>query len=90
MPSFAIEAPAETNPLTENTLLQIIQAASSKDPQQVQTGTKQLQSWEKAPGFYKHLQSVFITQSISSEARTLAVILLKNGIDKYWRKTATK
>ncbi|GAB7346328.1 hypothetical protein MBLNU457_5045t1 [Dothideomycetes sp. NU457] len=89
MPSFSIEAPGEANPLTESTLLQTLQAASSNDPHQIQTGTKQLQQWEKSPGFYKHLQSVFIARSLPVDVRYLAVIQLKNGIDKYWRKTAT-
>jgi len=90
MPSFSIEAPGEANPLTENTLLQTLQSASSNDPQQIQSGTKQLQQWEKASGFYRHLQSVFIAKSLPVELRYLAIIQLKNGIDKYWRKTATK
>jgi len=90
MPSFSIEAPGEANPLTESTLLQTLQSASSNDPHQIQVGTKQLQQWEKSPGFYKHLQSVFIASSIPVDVRYLAVIQLKNGIDKYWRKTATK
>jgi len=90
MPSFSIEAPGEANPLTESSLLHTLQAASSTNPQQIQSGTKQLQQWEKSPGFYKHLQSVFITGSLPVDVRYLAVIQLKNGIDKYWRKTATK
>ncbi|KAF4552539.1 Importin-beta N-terminal domain-containing protein 2 [Elsinoe fawcettii] len=88
MPSFAIEAPGEANPLTEQTLLHTLRGASSSDQHQIQSGTKQLQQWEKSPGFYKHLQSVFIEHSLPVEVRYLAVIQLKNGIDKYWRKTA--
>jgi len=90
MPSFTIEVPGEANPLTENTLLHSLQAASSNNPHQIQSGTKQLQQWEKSSGYYKHLQSVFIEKSLPVEVRYLAVIQLKNGIDKYWRKTATK
>lgn len=36
------------------------------------------------------LQSVFLDHSLPLEVRYLAIIQLKNGIDKYWRKTATK
>ncbi|PSK60542.1 hypothetical protein B9Z65_692 [Elsinoe australis] len=89
MPSFSIEAPGEANPLTETTLLHVLQSASSSNQHQIQTGTKQLQQWEKSPGFYKHLQSVYIERSLPTEVRYLAIIQLKNGIDKYWRKTAT-
>lgn len=90
MQNFAIEVPGEANPLTESTLLQVLRSAASADQQQVQSGTKQLQRWEKAPGFYQHLQSVFIDKSLPLEVRYLAIIQLKNGIDKYWRKTALK
>jgi hypothetical protein len=39
---------------------------------------------------YSHFQSVFLDKSLPIEVRYLAIIQLKNGIDKYWRKTATK
>lgn len=86
---FGIEVPGEANPLTEGILFHVLRSAASSDPQQVQTGTKQLQAWEKARGFYPLLQTVFVNKSLPLEVRYLAVIQLKNGIDKYWRKTAT-
>jgi hypothetical protein len=102
----AIEVPGEANPLTEGILYHVLRSASSSDPTQIQTGTKQLQAWEKTGGFYPLLQvrcvhdypdhsltcaqSVFLDKSLPVEVRYLAIIQLKNGIDKYWRKTATK
>ena len=86
----AIEVPAEANPLTEGILFHVLRSASSADPTQIQTGTKQLQQWEKAQGYYPLLQAVFLDKSLPYEVRYLAVIQLKNGIDKYWRKTAQK
>jgi hypothetical protein len=35
-------------------------------------------------------QSVFLDKALPFEVRYLAILQLKNGIDKYWRKTATK
>ena len=35
-------------------------------------------------------QSMYLDKSLPLEVRYLAIIQLKNGIDKYWRKTATK
>ncbi|MCJ1388710.1 hypothetical protein MMC18_001559 [Xylographa bjoerkii] len=87
--NFAIELPPEANPLNPQTLINILTKASSTDQQQVQTSTQQLQNWEKEPGFYSSLQSVFIETSLSLEVRYLSAIQLKNGIDKYWRKTAS-
>ena len=89
MPSFAIEAPGEANPLNTQTLFQVLVSASSSDPHQIQTGTKQLQNWEKSPGFYSGLQSLYIDHSLPLELRYLSIIQLKNAVDKYWRKTAT-
>lgn len=90
MNNFAIEVPGESNPLTEGILLHVLKSAASSNPQQVQTGTKQLQQWERSPGYYRHLQSAYIDRRLPVEVRYMAIIQLKNGIDKYWRKTATK
>ncbi|KAF9635979.1 Importin-beta [Lasiodiplodia theobromae] len=84
-----LELPAEANPLTENLLFHVLRSAASSDPHQIQTGTKQLQKWESEKGFYPLLQAAFIDKSLPVEIRYLAIIQLKNGIDKYWRKTAT-
>jgi len=40
-------------------------------------------------GFYSTLQAVYLDKSLPTEIRYLAIIQLKNGIDKYWRKSAT-
>ncbi|KKK19194.1 putative importin 11 [Aspergillus ochraceoroseus] len=83
-----VELAGESNPLTpQNVLNSLIQAASSSQ-QQVQTGTKQLQHWEKQEKYYTFLQDIFLDHSVPLEARYLSIIQLKNGIDKYWRKTA--
>ena len=51
-----IEVPGEANPLTEGILYHVLLSASSNDPLKIQTGTKQLQQWETAKGFYPLLQ----------------------------------
>ena len=86
--NFAIEVPAEANPLTDQTLFHVLQSASSNEQQQVKSGAQQLQNWEKCPGFYSSLQSLFLNYALPFEIRYLSIIQLKNGIDKYWRKTA--
>lgn len=86
--NFAIEVPGEASPLTDQTLFHVLQSASSSDQQQVKSGTQQLQNWEKSPGFYSSLQSLLLNSALPFEVRYLSIIQLKNGIDKYWRKTA--
>ncbi|KAI9705013.1 MAG: hypothetical protein M1836_006793 [Candelina mexicana] len=88
-----IELVPEANPLSTQNLFNTLQAASSPNQQQVQTGSQQLQNWETQKGYYsllQHLQTLFIDKSLPVETRYLAIILLKNGIDKYWRKFASK
>lgn len=36
------------------------------------------------------LQDIFVDYSLPNEVRYLSIIQLKNGVDKYWRKTAPK
>ena len=87
--SFFIEVPSEANPLNQQNLYHTLSHASSNDQQHVKAGTQQLSSWEKLPGFYSSLQSIFIDGSFPVEVRYLCAIQIKNGIDKYWRKTAS-
>ncbi|KAL8855507.1 MAG: hypothetical protein Q9178_007861 [Gyalolechia marmorata] len=87
--NFAVEVNGEANPLSIETLYHTLAAASSSDSQQIKSGTQQLQNWEKQPGYYGSLQSILVDVSLPVEVRYLCIIQLKNGIDKYWRKTAT-
>lgn len=88
MMNFAIEVIAEANPLSKQTLYHVLQSSTSNDQQQIKTGTQQLQNWETTAGFYSLLQSIYIDYTVPVELRYLAILQLKNGIDKYWRKTA--
>ncbi|KAG9233175.1 armadillo-type protein [Amylocarpus encephaloides] len=85
---FAIEVPGETAPLSPHQVYLALQSAGSSQQLQIQTGTQQLQVWETQRGYYTLLQAVYLDKSLPSEVRYLAIIQLKNGIDKYWRKTA--
>ncbi|KAI9673582.1 MAG: hypothetical protein M1817_002218 [Caeruleum heppii] len=86
-----IELPPEANPLTAQLLYQALHSAASTNQHQIQSSTQQLQRWETQPGYYTLLQAsdIFVDQSLAREVRYLAIIQLKNGIDKYWRKTAS-
>ncbi|KAF4624585.1 hypothetical protein G7Y89_g13584 [Cudoniella acicularis] len=86
--SFAIEVPGEAVPLSPQQVYLALQSAGSSHQLQIQTGTQQLQAWETQRGYYTLLQAVYLDKSLPSEVRYLAIIQLKNGIDKYWRKAA--
>ncbi|KAK4157768.1 armadillo-type protein [Chaetomidium leptoderma] len=87
--SFAIEVPGEAAPLSQWELVKALAgAATSTDHNQRQSASQQLQSWEADPNYYTHLQTIYLDTSQDKQVRFLAIILLKNGIDKYWRHTA--
>lgn len=58
MASFSIEVPGETIPLSQQSLVRTLEAAGSRDPQQIQSGTKQLQAWETQQGYHSLLQVI--------------------------------
>ncbi|KAK0391953.1 hypothetical protein NLU13_1451 [Sarocladium strictum] len=87
--SFAIEVPGDANPLTFKSLVRALQWATSPDHTQRQTAGQQLSTWEQQQGYYSSLQSVFLDRSLPKELRFLAIIQLKNGIDRNWRLYAT-
>jgi Importin-beta N-terminal domain len=83
-----IELPPEAAPLNAQILFTVLTRATSSSQLQVQSATQQLQNWERQPAFYSSLQNIYVDTSLPIEVRYLALIQLKNGIDKYWRKTA--
>jgi len=90
MPHFTIEAEGETNPLTRQLVISTLARASSgfANPQALKVATQQISNWERTPGYYGLLQDVYADFSLSQEVRFQAIIQMKNGIDKHWRKTA--
>ncbi|KAM7206716.1 Armadillo-type fold [Rhypophila sp. PSN 637] len=87
--SFAIEVPGEAAPLSPFELVKTLEAASSAtDHAQRQSASQQLKAWETQTDYFSSLQSAFLDKSFPYPIRFLAIILLKNGIDKYWRHTA--
>lgn len=47
----------------------------------------QLHNWEILPGYHLLLQEVYLNEKESLQTRWLAVICLKNGVNKYWRSS---
>ncbi|KAI0170404.1 putative importin 11 [Pestalotiopsis sp. NC0098] len=85
--SFAIEVPGEASPLSFQELCRSLQlASSSPDHTQRQSAGQQLSSWEQTQvDYYPSLQHIFLDKSLPREVRLLAIIQLKNGVDKNWR-----
>ncbi|XP_022824484.1 importin-11 isoform X1 [Spodoptera litura] len=69
-------------------VLDTLNRATSQDPDVLKPAEKKLQEWEVEPGFYSVLLNVLSNHSIDGNVRWLAVMCFKNGVDRYWRKTA--
>ncbi|KAI1465445.1 ARM repeat-containing protein [Daldinia caldariorum] len=84
--NFAIEVPGTATPLNFYELLRTLQTASSSlDNSKRQAAGQQLTAWESNPDYYPTLQSIFLEKSSPLDARFLAIIQLKNGVDRFWR-----
>lgn len=68
--------------LTPQTLISTLSASSSGHDASAE---QLLQSWETTPGYLSLLQQVYLDTSVGLPVRWLAVILFKNGVDRYWR-----
>ena len=71
-----------------NTLTQTLLEATSLDPENRRKAETQLSEWEINPSFYSSLLQLFCNTQLEMKIRSLSIIHLKNGIDKYWRKSA--
>ncbi|XP_070542667.1 importin-11-like [Ptychodera flava] len=69
-------------------VLQTLNRAASQDASTLKPAEQQLRQWETQPGFYSILVAIFTNHSIDINVRWLAVLYFKNGVDRYWRKTA--
>ena len=88
MPSFTLEVQGETNPLTVQEVLTTLSKADGGGQLKVQTASQQLKNWETQRGYYSILQDIYADLDVDQTLRFQAIIQLKNGIDKYWRKTS--
>ncbi|KAG4303029.1 hypothetical protein PCK1_000695 [Pneumocystis canis] len=69
-------------------ILQTLYYATSQDIALIKLSEEKLKSWETIPGFYLTLQNIFLDKSLPINIRWMSIIYLKNGINKYWRKSA--
>ncbi|XP_050400869.1 importin-11 [Patella vulgata] len=72
----------------ETYVLDTLGKACSQSAQTLKPAVEQLQQWEIQPGFYSILSKIFSNHNIDVNVRWLAVMYCKNGVDKYWRKSA--
>lgn len=66
----------------------LLQSVSCQDPSRLANAVQELKSLENLPGFHAALIEIATDRSLDAGARLQAILYLKNGIDRYWRKMA--
>lgn len=68
-------------------ILFTLQSASSQDPLLVKQAEENLSVWEKEANFYPTILNFYSNTQLEDRIRFSSILILKNGIDKHWRKT---
>ncbi|KAI9261423.1 armadillo-type protein [Phascolomyces articulosus] len=69
-------------------LLGVLHEAASQDYTVMRQAEEVLKQWENESSFFATLQDIFYDPSIHHDVRVLSGIYLKNGVGRFWRKTA--
>ncbi|RKP26529.1 armadillo-type protein [Syncephalis pseudoplumigaleata] len=69
-------------------LLYALQEIASQDPARLQAAEDLLREWASETGYFSTLQDIFLNKALDQQIRWQAVIQLKNGIGRYWRRSA--
>jgi hypothetical protein len=75
---------------TQDIVIEVLQRASSQNPEVLKPAEAKLREWETQPGFYTALFNVLSNHSLDINVRWIAVLYIKNGIDRYWRRNLPK
>jgi hypothetical protein len=57
---------------------------------QVKQAEQNLSAWEKEENFYSTILNFYKNEQLDVDVRYMAILTLKNGIDKHWRKAQAK
>ncbi|XP_012521564.2 importin-11 [Monomorium pharaonis] len=72
----------------EAAVVEVLRQAVSQDPNVLKSAEETLKQWETQQGFYIALYNVLSNHSLAIEVRWMAVVYLKIGVERYWRKNA--
>lgn len=62
----------------------------SQDINLVKQAEASIAVFEKQPNFYTSVLNLYFNQQLDVSTRYMSLLIVKNGIDKYWRKTQNK
>ncbi|KAJ7365738.1 Importin-11 [Desmophyllum pertusum] len=76
------------NEAWRDAVLLALSHACSQDPSLIKEAERKLKTWEVEPGFYSLLMLIFKNESLDVNIRWIAILYMKNGVERYWRKSA--
>ncbi|KAL9986951.1 hypothetical protein ACROYT_G001169 [Oculina patagonica] len=76
------------NEAWRDAVLLALSHACSQDPSHIKEAEGKLKAWETEPGFYSLLMLIFKNETLDVNIRWMAILYIKNGVERYWRKTA--
>uniref|UniRef100_A0A336M1T8 CSON010450 protein n=1 Tax=Culicoides sonorensis TaxID=179676 RepID=A0A336M1T8_CULSO len=68
-----------------NTVAEILELACSSDPESIKIAETQYAEWSTKHGFHSMLGQIFANDMYAEKVRLMALIWLKNAVQKYWR-----
>ncbi|ORZ00705.1 armadillo-type protein [Syncephalastrum racemosum] len=71
-------------------LLHVLHEAASQDISRMSQAEQLLKQWESEASFFATLQDIFYDPAVPHDVRFLSGIYLKNGVARFWRKTAPR
>jgi hypothetical protein len=78
-------------PASPSEVTSALSLALSPSPETRSSSLAALQAWSTLPGYYSYLVNIFNSATqVEDQVRLQALLQFKNGVDKYWRKTANK
>ncbi|RMX48934.1 hypothetical protein pdam_00008329 [Pocillopora damicornis] len=83
-----IEDEERMNEAWRDALLLALNHACSQNPSLTKEAEDKLKSWEREPGYYSLLMIIFKNKTLDVNIRWMAMVLMKNGVERYWRKSA--
>jgi hypothetical protein len=69
-------------------LLALLDLASSDNENKRKHAENRIGEMERIPNYWVNLLQIYFESSVNQKIRMLAIICLKNGVTKYWRKSA--
>lgn len=71
-------------------VVEALYLACSQDPTQVKIAEQKYSEWSTQPGFYSTICQITANSTVDINCRLMALIWMKNAVNKFWRPNLPK